>query len=589
MTSVPQPRANRRFFRPSLPIIIAALLVMALIITFVVQNVALRPADPLAGGTPVTVTRGPLAVGISATGQVEPRLRAELAFAASAGRVSAVLVTPGDAVAQDAALVQLDIRQLRAEVAAAEAVLAVAQADLLALSNGATAEELAVAQAQVAAAQGALVQTEGSVTAADLRAAQAAVEEARTRLAELEAGPKSDALTRVETALAQARANLDQQRVVLAAAKDQASRTIEQRANAVRDAQSAYSVAYWDLEHVKANGTDPRTGRGLNDAQTQDFVAALERAQRNLANAEATLAQAQTDYETAKQNEMTGLATAEARVTAAQADLDALLSGANADQLAAARAQLARAQAELARLSGAQRQGALATQQANLSAAQARLDQLRADPRTSDLARAEARVAQAQAQLAQVQIRLDDATLRAPFAGTVAAVNVAPGEALGQRSPVTLIDTSRYLVEVTVDEVDVARVAVGMPVEVLIDALGAPALAGVVQRVEPQPQTGSAVTAYLVSVEIDPGDRALKTGMTASATIIAERRDDALSVPAQAVRVENGQTVVSVVGVDAEGKPQVTPRAVEVGLRAGDRVEIRSGLDEGEQVLLPGL
>ncbi|GAB4440866.1 MAG: efflux RND transporter periplasmic adaptor subunit [Chloroflexi bacterium OHK40] len=585
MTTIPQPRQGR-LRRPPLAVIVAGALLLALAATFGVRALNNSQADPLADATLVPVTRGDLTLGVSATGQVEPRVQAELAFPAASGRVAEVRVAEGDAVRAGDVLITLDSRQLAAAVDAAAANLAVAQADLQALRDGATPAQIAEAQAQVQAAASNLTQIQGSVTQADIVAARAAVDEARARLAELESGPASDERTRAVAALEEARAELDRQRSALASAKEQARLNVETAANAVRNAQSAYSTAYWDLEHVKRYGTDPRTLRALNDSQTQDFVVAFEQASRALADAEAALAQAQTTYATAQQDERSGLATAEARVRTAQADLDALLAGADADDLASARAQLARAEAELARLTGAERAGAVAAQAANLEAAQARLDQITADPTTSDLARAEARVAQAEAQLAEARIRLDDATLRAPFDGIVATVSVAPGESIATAAPVVLIDVSRYLVKVTVDEVDIARVRVGQPVNVLIDALGE-TLPGTVQRLEPLPQADSAVTAYQVTVEIDPAGSALKPGMTASATIVADSRSNVLSVPAAAVRTEGATSLVSVVTTAENGQRSIDERAVKLGLRAGERVEILSGLAEGEQVLVP--
>ncbi len=583
MTTVPQSRPGGRLRRPPLAVIIAGVLLLAVGATFAIRAFSGARANPLADATVVPVTRGDLVLGVSATGQVEPRIQAELAFPAS-GRVAEVLVAEGDAVRAGDALITLDNRQQLAARDAAAANLAVAQADLQALRDGATPEQLAEAQAQVRAAQGNLVQTQGSVTAADISVARAAIDEARARLARLEAGPKNDARTRAETALADARAELDRQQAALASAKEQARLNVEAAANAVRNAQSAYSTAYWDLEHVRANGTDPRTGRPLNDIQEQDFQVAFDQASRALADAEASLQQAQVSYETARQNEISGLQSAEARVRAAQADLDTLLTGSDAAELAAARAQLARAEAELARLTGAQRAGAVAAQQASLEAARARFEQLSADPTASDLARAEARVAQAQAQLDQAQITLDDTTLRAPFDGVVARVGVAQGEAVNGAAPLVLIDISRYLVKVTVDEVDIAQVQAGQPVEVLVDALGT-TLPGTVLRLEPLPRGDSTVTAYQVTVEIDPTGSTLKSGMTASATIIADRRDGVLSVPAAAVRNVDGQSVVSV-AVGTGNERRVEDRPVELGLRAGERVEIRSGIAEGEQVVI---
>jgi RND family efflux transporter MFP subunit len=586
MSTIAKPE-RRRFTGPALRIVIAAVLIVLAAGTFAYQQFTARPVDPLQGAATVRVAPATLTLGITATGAVEPQVSADLALSGAGGRVSELLVATGDRVAQDAALLVLDTRQLSAELAAAEAAVAVAEADLLALQEGATAEQVAVAQAQIAAAQGSLVQTQASVTAADVAAARASLEEARAALAVLEAGPRTEERTRAETALQQARANLERQRSILSAAKLNADAIVEQRANAVRAAQDAYSAAYWDYEHVKAYGTDPRTRRALSDIETRDYANALAAAERNLADAERALDQSRVDAETARRNEVTGLADAEAQVARAQADLDALLAGADSDELAAARARVARAQADLARVTGGQQAGAIAAQQGNLAAAQARLAELQADPRASDLARAEARLAQAKAQREQVQVRIADATLRAPFAGVVAAVNVAPGEIVGaQDRPITLIDDSRYLIKVTVDEVDIGRVRVGQPVEVLIDALGGAPLSGTVQTIAARPQPDSAVTAYEVTVAIDAEAGTLMPGMTATATIVADRRADVLAVPAEALREEAGRTLVDVVTTAPDGTRTLTPREVEVGLRVGSQVEIISGLTAGEEVVV---
>lgn len=585
MTTLPQSRFGGRLKRPPWPILVAAVLVIALIVTLVLRGTAFRAADPLQGGTPATVTRGELIASITATGKVEPRQQAELSFGGAAGRVSEVLVAEGDTVAKDAALVKLDARRLAAEVSAAEAVLAQAQADLQALKDGATPEQIAAARAQVTAAQGTLRQTEGSVTAADLRAARAELDEALARLAALEGRPNADALARAQATLAEAQANLDTQRTALSAAKEQANRTVEIRANELREAQATYAQALRDKQRALDDDRDPRTGGPLTDSGKEGYINAAATAERKMLDADAALAQARVDYEAARQNEIAGLPDAEAKLAQAKTDLSTLLSP-NAEDLAAARARLASAEARLAQLTGAQRQGALDAQKGSLAAAQAQLAELLADPKASDLARAEAKVAQAQAQLEQARIALDELTLRAPFAGTVGTVNVTPGEDVGQQAPVTLLDTSRFQVKVTVDEVDVARVAVGQPVDVLLDALGAPALKGTVRRVSPVSQADNSVTAYEVVIEIDPAGRPIKSGMTASASIISERREGVLRVPAAALRTENGATVVSVIATDKDGKQQVSTQPVEVGLRAGDQVEIRGGLSEGQQVLV---
>lgn len=585
MTSVPQAKPGVRLPRPSLPVIIAAVLIIAVIATLVVPRLAGSGADPLQGGAPVAVTRETLIAGISATGRIEPRQEAALGFTIP-GRVAEVLVAEGDLVQAGAPLIRLDSREAEAQVASARAALAQAEADLQQLQEGATPEEIAQARAQVEAARGALAQTVGSVTSADIAAARARVEEARARLNALQGAPNNDQLTAARAALTEAQAALERQRSALAAAKLDAERQVLERANRLRDAQTAFAAARDNLARVEADGRDPLTGAPLTDAGKRAYADAFAQAERAMQDAEQALNQARIAYETARQNEITGLAEAEARVATAQANLDALLNP-NPDRVAAARAALAQAEADLARLLGEQRQGALAAQQANLAAAEANLARLTADPRATDLARAQARVAQAKAQLDLAQIRLDDTILRAPFTGAVARINVAPGEQVGQSPVLTLIDISRFNVTVTVDEVDVARVAPGQEVEVLIEALGPPPLIGRVQRISPQATNERNVTAYEVELEVTPGERPVRSGMTASATIITAKRENALSVPVQAIREENGVTVVDVI-VTNDGRTTLVAQPVEVGIRAGDRIEIVSGLQEGQQVLLPG-
>lgn len=126
-------------------------------------------------------------------------------------------------------LVQLDTRQLSAEVAAAQAALAEAQADLHDLRDGAIPEQIAADQAQVAAARGSLQQAVGSVTPADVAAARATLDQARAKLATLQGAPNGDALASAKAALAEAQANLARQRSALSAAKEQANRAVERQ------------------------------------------------------------------------------------------------------------------------------------------------------------------------------------------------------------------------------------------------------------------------------------------------------------------------------------------------------------------------
>ena len=464
---------------------------------------------------------------VNATGQIEPAQVVNLSFS-SPGRVGEVLVKAGDLVQAGAPLARLDARDLSIRVAQAQAQLAQAQASYQKQLDGASPAEVAAAEAQLAQARGQLRQAQGSVSATDLRAAEAQLAQAQTQLQQLLAGPKASDIQVAEAQVVQAQTQLASQRDQLSAAKTNAQLQMQQSAESLTQAQSRYATAKQRWDYVQETSRDPinttvdpqtgsRIGVRLNDAQRQQYYDAFVQAEAAMHSAEASVQQAQVAYDAARQAEVTGIQLAEGQVAAAQASLDTLLGGADAGQIAAARAQVAAAQASLDKLRGEQRGGTLDAAQAGVAQAEANLDRLESGPQTSDLAMAQAQVAAAQATLDLAQLNLDQATLTAPFAGTVAAVNLKPGEAPSvTETPVVLADFSSFHVDVAVDEIDVSRLAVGQPVTLTLDALPGLALPGLVESIDPLATARSAVTSYEVRVTATASDPRVRSGMSTS-------------------------------------------------------------------------
>ncbi len=536
--------------------VIIGVVIVAIVGVIVFSSVQSNAAATAIGAT-VIATQGDITASITATGKMTPRSSADLSYT-SGGRVAEVLVVAGDSVAKDAPLVKLEDNMLSLDAQSATAAMDQAQADV------------AVATAQLAGAQAVLNQTVGSVTANDITAARAILTEAQARLALLSNGTRAEVLARTQAAVVDAQANLDTQRKTLSVAKEQADTLVAQRANDLADAQSAMTGAYEDNQHVIAKGTDPRTGRELSQSDARDYAGKYNETVRATENATALLAQATRDADAARQAEISGIATAESRLITAQADLTALTSGAGAD-VAAAKAAVAIADSNLGKLLGDQRNAQVAAQEANVAAAKAGLD------------RANARLTQAQAQAQMAGVKLDDATLTAPFAGVVADVNAKVGELVTTAPVVNLIDITKFAVEITVDEVDVAYVAVGQSVAVLVDALGEPALQGTVVRIAPQATINNGVVSYKVTVEATPDQRVVKSGMTASAQIITAQAKNAIGLPRAAVHLIDGVQKVTVV---KNGVREV--RTVETGVKGDDLVEIKSGIVAGDVIEIDG-
>jgi HlyD family secretion protein len=483
---------------------------------------------PTALATPVVADNN-----LVAEAKVVPVRSAALSLP-SGGVVAEELIVEGDQVQAGQPLLRLDRARAMATVAQAEAQLAQAQANLELLRAGATPEEIAAAEAQLRAAQAQQRQAGGSVTPADMTAAQAQLQQAQAHLAQLRAGPRKTDLQGATATLAQAQANLVTQRDQLSAAKTNAQLQLERAAADLTRAQSGYSTALQNWQYVSDSGQDPitpwlgvdsKTGKKipnkLADAQRQQYYDAYIQAEAAMHSAEEAVTQAQVAYDTARQAEVSGIQMAEQQVAGAQASLDWLRAGATADELAAARAQLASSQAGLDKLSGDQRGGALDASQATVDQAQAALDKLRAGPSKSNLAVAAAEVQSAEAALKLAQVTAAEAELRAPFAGTVAALDMNVGEYVVPGTPVVqLADLSAWRIETSdLTELNVVRVHEGSPATVTFDAVPGLELPGKVSRIRPLGENKQGDVTYVVTIALDQQDPRLRWNMTASVTI----------------------------------------------------------------------
>jgi HlyD family secretion protein len=565
----------------------------------------------------VTPRRDTITATVNATGQIEAQQIANLSFV-TPGRVAAVLVRVGDRVRAGAPLARLDTRELEIRLAQAEAQLQQAQASYEKLAAGATPADLAIAAAQLRQAQAQQQQTAGSVSPADLAAARAQLEQARLALRAAEAGADPTELQLAEAQLQQAQAQLDAQRSQLSAAKTNAELALQQAANALTQAQARYATAKANWEYVQATGADPivrtvadpsRPGKTrpntLNESQQRQYYDAFVQAEAALRSAEAQLQQAQVSADNARQAEAAGVRLVEQQLAAAQTKRDQVAAGASADQRAAARAQVAAAEANLNRLLGGQRSGALAAAEAAVAQAQARLEQLKAGPQPSDLALGQAQVASARAARDLAKLALDEATLIAPFDGTVAEVNMRIGElASAARPAVVLADLSGFSLTVRVDEIDIPRLNAGQPVTITLDALPGLALPGQVTQIAPlsasqaSSASASTVTSYQVQISAQASDARVRPGMSASVDIIVARKDGALLVPRRAVRNDRGRLVVDVPVDPAVCAAPLDPRAaqpaltqvpVTTGLSNELLIEVTSGLNEQSCVYVEGI
>lgn len=287
----------------------------------------------------------------------------------------------------------------------------------------------------------------------------------------------------------------------------------------------------------------------LNAAKAnEDFVNETARSE-TIAQAEAAVraAEAQVNAASAERNRLTGGGT-DATIAAAQSQLAAALveqklaqdtldklpdfvHGTPEEQLNyrvhAANEAVNAAQKNLTQaLSGSTQQVKVA--QSNIAAAlaqrdiaQAQLDQLKNGATPAQRGVATAATSQAQAALDAALAALDEATLKAPFAATIASIHVEVGQVIAPGiSLVSIADLNTWEVETDdLSEVDVVNVQAGQAAEITFDALAGVTLSGVVQSVTPKSETKRGDVTYTVKIKIDQPDPRLRWGMTAQVNI----------------------------------------------------------------------
>lgn len=190
----------------------------------------------------------------------------------------------------------------------------------------------------------------------------------------------------------------------------------------------------------------------------------------------------------------------------------------------------------------------------------------------------QATVAQRRAEYEIARKLLADSVIRAPFAGTVQARLAGVGEYVAAGTPiVTLVQADPLRLRLDVPERESGSVRVGQPVRVSVEG-DTRAYVGTVTRVSPAILEDN----RMLRVEADvPSAGSLRPGQFASAAIVVNPRDDALSVPSTALVTFAGLEKVVVVEV---GK--ALEKSVSTGRRGPDWIEIVSGLAAGETVVL---
>lgn len=205
-------------------------------------------------------------------------------------------------------------------------------------------------------------------------------------------------------------------------------------------------------------------------------------------------------------------------------------------------------------------------------------------------------IEQQKAALADLKAKLADYVIRAPFDGVVADVNVKKGDSASSGTAVATLITHQKIAEISLNEIDAAKVKVGQKVTLTFDAIDSLSIAGQVSEIDTIGTVSQGVVTYSVKIGFDTQDDRVKSGMSVNAGIITDMKQDVLVVPSSAVKSQGGTYYVEMFDVPlsqgqgsaSQGIASVVPpvqQVVEVGLSDDSQTEITNGLKEGDQVV----
>ena len=209
------------------------------------------------------------------------------------------------------------------------------------------------------------------------------------------------------------------------------------------------------------------------------------------------------------------------------------------------------------------------------------------------------------------------ARIKSPMAGVIIKKDVELGESVmsGVSSfnagtvLYTVADLSSLIIRVKLNEVDIAKVQVGQPVRITLDAYPQHTFGGKVTFVAPAAELVDKIKVFKVEIELDELGAQFRTGMSANVEILGEKRSGALSIPLEALQRRDGQTVAYLLKKNLrsdqirEAKDGLSGRSkfiwlsdhwkdyfdvapVKAGVATLERVEILFGLSESDAVAL---
>jgi HlyD family secretion protein len=200
------------------------------------------------------------------------------------------------------------------------------------------------------------------------------------------------------------------------------------------------------------------------------------------------------------------------------------------------------------------------------------------------------RQAEIQLEIAKINLEVSELDLKnfyitAPFDGIVTEANFSEGEVGSPGVPAISIIKNEFVIKSDINETDISRLETGQQVEFTLDAYPDKTFNGTISEISPLSEDIAGIITFEITVKSDSqAEGYLRSGFSANLTIALSKTENVLFVPIQAVYEEGGKQYVDLLG--NENQPVKTE--VTTGNSDYDYIEIKSGLSEGDVIILSG-
>ncbi len=224
------------------------------------------------------------------------------------------------------------------------------------------------------------------------------------------------------------------------------------------------------------------------------------------------------------------------------------------------------------------------------------LAELKAGADPLDLKAQELTVQQRQNALWDASEKLVDYTVRAPFDGVIAATTVQKGDSISSGTAIATLITKQKTAEISLNEVDVAKIKVGQKATLTFDAIDGLSITGEVAEIDALGTVSQGVVTYNIKIIFDTQDERVKPGMSVSAAIITDSKQDVLLVPNSAIKSFGTTSYVEMPNEeistsDLDNKSGITlinsliQQPIQIGLTNDSQTEVTEGLKEGDKII----